>query len=80
MKELKKHIHDEKNGLDYTLVGDYYIPDIAIERVSQNVTPFGKYGRMRRAFLKEYKPIMYNELVLTGKLYSHLTELDQQAQ
>lgn len=72
MANLKKHITE--NGINYTLCGDYYIPDIAIEKGEQR--SLGKYGAMRRAFLKEFKPILYNNLALSGKLFEHLYEID----
>ena len=51
MEKLKKHIHDDSNGLDYVLVGDYYIPDLQLPEESR---PIGRWGRMHREFLQEY--------------------------
>ena len=51
MKKLKKHIHDDSNGLDYVLVGDYYIPDLQLPEESR---PIGRWGRMHREYLQEY--------------------------
>ena len=53
MKKLKKHIHDDSNGLDYVLVGDYYIPDLQLPEESR---PIGRWGRMHREYLQEYCP------------------------
>ena len=63
-------------ALQYTQSGDYLIPNIEL---NQPQTPLGKYGRMRRMFLKENRPILYNHLLLSGKLYPHLAEIDQAA-
>ena len=69
-------IHDSKNGLDYTLVGDYYLPDLEIE----SSQPIGKYGRARMKYLKEHRPGLYSRLLLSGKLYDDLHEADSEAQ
>ena len=63
-------------ALQYTQNGDYLIPNIEL---NQPQTPLGKYGRMRRMFLKENRPILYNHLLLSGTLYPHLAEIDQAA-
>lgn len=63
--------------LTYTRVGDYYIPDIALsEQINESI---GKYGMMRRTYLKEHRPALYNDLILTEKLFSHLLEVDKVA-
>ena len=77
MEELKKRIHDDSNGLDYVLVGDYYIPDL---RLPEESRPIGRWGRMHREYLQEYCPDRYNELLLSGKLWTYLADLDEQAQ
>ena len=77
MNELKQRIHDEANGLDYVLVGDYYIP--AIELPESDNRPIGKWGRMHRAYLEETNQILLNHLILTGKLHTCLADLDEQA-
>jgi hypothetical protein len=71
---LPKEISDSKNGLTYVLSGDYYLPMI---EVPQNEHLIGKYGRMRMAYLKEHHPGKYNHLLLSGKLYDHLVEVDK---
>ena len=64
----------EQNGGTYTQVGDVLLPDLTIGENGQQ--PIGKYGRMRKRYLKEQHPILYSELLLSGKLYSHLLEID----
>lgn len=77
MSKLEKRIHDEKNGLDYVLVGDYYIPALIFPEGRRHI---GKWGRMHRAYLKEHHPNRYNALLLSGKLGTYLADLDEQAQ
>ncbi len=67
-----------ENGLTYTKVGDYYIPDLTLG--DQPDKPIGLYGRMRRTYLQEYHPGTFNAMVLKGTLYSHLVEVDEAAQ
>ncbi len=78
MNELKPSIHDETNGLDYVLAGDYYIP--AIELPADHGRPIGKWGGMHRAYLEETNPLLLNHLILTGKLHTYLAKLNEQAQ
>ncbi len=59
MEELKNHICDEHNGLRYTLVGDYYIPDL---QLPEETRPIGIWGRMQKDYLAQYHPALYNEL------------------
>ena len=77
MEELKKRIHDDSNGLDYVLVGDYYIPDLKLPEESR---PIGRWGRMHKAYLEEVHPSQYNTLILSGKLWPYLADLNEQAQ
>ena len=67
-----------ENSLTYTMNGDYQIPDLKL--TEQPEKPLGKYGRMRKAYLKEHRPLIYNQLLLTEKLYPHLIEIDETAQ
>ena len=67
-----------KNNLTYTQNGDYLIPDLSLSE--QPEKPLGKYGRLRKAYLKEHRPLIYNQLLLTEKLYPHLIEIDETAQ
>ena len=78
MNELKPRIHDEATGLDYVLVGDYYIPAIGLPEDDDR--PIGKWGRMHRAYLEETNPLLLNHLILTGRLHTYLADLDEQAQ
>lgn len=78
MNELKPKIHDKTSGLDYILVGDYYIP--IIELPQNNDRPIGKWGRMHRVYLEETNPLLLNHLILTGKLRTYLANLNEQAQ
>ena len=78
MNELKPSIHDETNGLDYVLAGDYYIP--VIELPEDDDRPVGKWGRMHRAYLEETNPLLLNHLILTNKLHTYLAKLNEQAQ
>lgn len=66
-----------ENSLTYTMNGDYQIPDLKL--TEQPEKPLGKYGRMRKAYLKEHRPLIYNQLLLTEKLYPHLIEIDETA-
>lgn len=63
--------------LTYSKCGDYYIPDLVY---SVPDTPIGKYGLLRESYLKEHHPARYNHLLMTGKLYPHLIDVDEQAQ
>ena len=72
---MKKQIYDEKNGLSYTLYGDYYLPDLEI---NEEEPTYGKYGIMRKQFLKEHRSARYQYLVLTGKLTDHLNQVDKE--
>ena len=60
--------------LTYTQCGDYLIPNLVLADTQEYY--IGKYGRMRRAYLKEYRPVLYSTLLLTEKLFSHLAEID----
>ena len=72
---MKKQIYDEKNGLSYTLYGDYYLPNLEID---EEEPTYGKYGIMRKQFLKEHRSARYQYLVLTGKLTEHLNQVDKE--
>ena len=63
--------------IQYIRVGDYYIPDLTLPEESR---PIGKWGRMHREYLREHKPIQYNCLLLSGKLWTYLADLNEQAQ
>ena len=63
--------------MTYTKNGDYQIPDLRLSEQTQ--TPLGKYGRMRKNYLKEHRPVLWNRLLLSESLYSHLREIDETA-
>ena len=63
--------------LNYIRCGDYYIPDI---RLPEENRPIGRWGRMHRDYIKEHKPIRFNNLCLSGKLRTYLADLNEQAQ
>ena len=73
---MKKQIYDEKNGMSYTLHGDYYLPDLVLR---EEEPTYGKYGMLRKQFLKEHRSARYQYLLLTGKLTEHLNQIDQEA-
>lgn len=75
----KEHerIETKNNGIDYILVGDYYIPDL---KLPEEHRPIGKYGRMHREYLREVHPARLNTLILTGELWTYLADLNEQAQ
>ena len=74
---MKKHIVNEATGISYTLVGDYYIPDLKLPETENK--PIGIWGRKRLAYIKEHKKFLFNQLVLSWKLNSHLAEINEQA-
>ena len=78
MTEMKKHIYDESNGLWYELIGDYYIPVLTLSSDEQR--PIGKWGRMHRDYLKEHRPILFNDLIISGQLWTYLADLNEQTQ
>lgn len=65
-----------ENTLTYSPNGDYLIPDLTMTEQSQ---PIGKYGRLRKNYLKDHRPVLYNSLLLQEKLYPHLLEIDRTA-
>ena len=74
MEHLPKKIHH--NGIGYTLMGDYYIPDL---KLPEEKRPIGRWGRMHKAFLQEHRPGQYNALLLSEKLWTYLADLNEQA-
>ena len=64
--------------LQYRMNGDYLIPDLSLSETAE--MPLGKYGRMRKTYLKEYRPVLFTNLLLSEKLYPHLREIDEAAQ
>lgn len=75
MNKLKERIAE--NGIDYILAGDYYIPDLRLPEENRSI---GRYGRMHRDYMKVVPPARYNDLLLTGKLWNYLADLNEQAE
>lgn len=63
--------------INYIRSGNHYIPDLTLP---EEIRPIGRWGRMHREYLREHKPIQYNCLLLSGKLWTYLADLNQQAQ
>ena len=76
-KELKDRFIDEKTGIEYTLVGDYYLPNLVIE--PQRKIDLNKYGRLRLEYLKNHKKAEYTILFMNNKLTDHLEEVQKTA-
>ena len=74
--KLEPRIHDSRNGLDYVLTDHYYLPAL---RLPEDKRPIGHWGRLHREYLKTYRPLLYNELLLSGRLHTILADLDEQA-
>ena len=64
-------------NVQYIRSGDYFIPDL---KLTEETRPIGKWGRVHRDYIKEYHPIQFNNLVLSGKLWTYLADLNEQAQ
>ena len=79
MTTMKNSIHDNANGLDYTLVNDHYLPNLTVAAPTEQ-HPTGRGGRLHKRYLKEHHPIRYNKLLLSGELSSYLAKLDKQAE
>lgn len=74
---MEKFIYDNSNGLWYELQGDYYIPCLVLPDTEER--PIGIWGRKHLDYIKEHRPVLYTDLVLSGKLYSYLADIDTQA-
>ena len=77
MSDQKNILHDDSNGLDYVVVGDYYLPMMDLP---EETRPIGYWGMLRKEYMKNYQSGMYSYLLLTGKLDSYLADLNEQAQ
>ena len=77
MTEMQKHIYDENNGLWYELTGDYYIPLLALPAKEQRPR---KVGTDASELSYEHRPLLYNTLFFSGRLWTHLVDLNEQAQ
>ena len=74
--KLEPRIYDNRNGLDYVLTDNYYLPAL---KLPEDKRPIGRWGRLHREYLKNYRPLLYNELLLSGRLQTILADLDEQA-
>ena len=77
MSKQKNYEVIRENKLGYLKVGDYFIPDLKLPQDNRSI---GKYGRMHRDYLQEHNPIRFDDLVLEGKLWIYLADLNEQAQ
>ena len=67
----------KNRNVTYSTIGDYQLPNLTL---SQPRKPLGRYSRMRRMYLMEHRPVLYNSMLLTGKLHPHLLEVEQSAE
>ena len=74
---MEKYIYNEQNGLWYELQGDYYIPCLVLDEEENQ--PIGMWGRKHLRYIKEHRKALYTTLLISGKLNSHLAEIDNQA-
>ena len=74
--KLEPRIHDNRNGLDYVLTDNYYLPAL---KLPADKRPIGRWGRLHREYLKTYRPLLYNDLFLSSRLHTILADLDEQA-
>ena len=79
MTTMKNSIHDNANGLDYTLVNDHYLPNLTVAAPTEQ-DPTGRWGRLHKTYLKAQHPVRYNQLLLSGELSGYLAKLDKQAE
>ena len=75
---MKKCIYDNSNGLWFELQGDYYIPCLVLPDAEER--PIGIWGKKHLEYIKEHRPVLYTDLVLSYKLHSYLADIDAQAQ
>ena len=74
---MEKYIFDQGNRLWYELQGDYYIPCLVLDEAG--TSPIGMWGRQHQQYLREHRPMLYSDLVLSGKLHGYLADIDTQA-
>ena len=72
---MQRFITDERTGIRYEPIGDYYYPCLTVEESP----PLSKYGRLRQRYLREHKRVLYFNLMTSGRLYEHLAEIDASA-
>lgn len=76
MTTLKNTLRDSNNGLDYTMVNGYYLPNLTVAAPAEQ-HPTGRWGRLHKMYLKEQHPIRYNQPLLSGELGSYFAKLDK---
>ena len=74
---MEKYIYNNNNGLFYELQGDYYIPCLVLDE--EETQPIGMWGRKHLRYIKKHRRALYTTLLISGKLNSHLAEIDSQA-
>ena len=79
MTTMKNSIHDNANGLDYTLVNDHYLPNLTAAAPAEQ-HPTGRWGRLHKTYLKAQHPVRYNQLLLSGELSGYLAKMDKQTE
>lgn len=77
MQEFAQHYTNEQTGISYTLVGDYYLPDLTLPEQEEH--PIGQFGQMRLRFLKNHRKTLYINLLTSGQLVAYLREIDETA-
>lgn len=75
---MKRHFTDEKTGISYTLQGDYYLPDLELPAEEQQ--PIGVWGQRHLRYIKQHRKAFYTNLLTSGKLNSHIADIDRQAE
>lgn len=75
---MERRIYNEQTGISYTLQGDYYLPDLALPE--QEDKPIGLWGQRHLRYIKQHRKIFYINLLISGKLNEHLTDIDKQAE
>ena len=75
--DMEPRIYDNDNGLNYILAGDYYIPELAVSEERRSI---GRWGRMHRDYFRDEHPALLSDLTLSGKLWTYLADLNEQAQ
>lgn len=76
-EELKESYIDEKTGIEYRLVGDYYLPNISIPK-TRRTGNIGKYGRMKLRYMKEFKKVKYSKMLINNELSSYLLDIEDE--
>lgn len=76
---MKQHYMDEKTGIRYTLQGDYYLPDLELPAKKEN-SPVGIWGQRHMRYIRQYRKVLYTNLLTSGKLNSYLADIDKQAE